>query len=81
MTPASRELARRNLLAFVKATMPSYRAGWVHREICARLMRFLADVLDGNSPRMIITMPPRHGKSELVSRRFPAWAFGIDPYL
>lgn len=81
MTPASRELARRNLLAFVKATMPSYRAGWVHREICARLMRFLADVLDGKSPRMIITMPPRHGKSELVSRRFPAWAFGVDPDL
>ena len=81
MNAASRELARRNLLAFVKATMPSYRAGWVHREICARLMRFLADVLDGRSPRMVITMPPRHGKSELVSRRFPAWAFGIDPDL
>ncbi len=24
-------------------------------------------------------MPPRHGKSELVSRRFPAWLMGKDP--
>lgn len=26
-------------------------------------------------------MPPRHGKSELVSRRLPAYAFGLDPNL
>lgn len=30
--------------------------------------------------RLIITMPPRHGKSELASRRFPAWFVGQDPY-
>ena len=81
MNGAEATLARRNLLAFVKVTMPTYKAGWVHREICARLMHFLADVLDGRSPRLVITMPPRHGKSELVSRRFPAWAFGINPDL
>lgn len=81
MTPALRELSRRNLLAFVKATKPDYSAGWVHREICGRLMVFLADVLDKKSPRLILTMPPRHGKSELVSRRFPAWALGVDPDL
>ena len=74
-----RGLARRNLLAFVKLGFPGYEAGWVHREICARLMRFYLDVKAGGSPRMIVTMPPRHGKSELVSRRFPAWCLGLDP--
>lgn len=79
MNAATMELARRNLMAFTLATKPGYEAGWVHREICARLMRFMLDARAGKSPRMIITMPPRHGKSELVSRRFPAWCFGIWP--
>lgn len=29
----------------------------------------------------MVFMPPRHGKSELVSRYFPAWAFGRHPDL
>lgn len=27
----------------------------------------------------MINMPPRHGKSELASRRFPAWFLGLNP--
>ncbi len=81
ISEAARALSRKNLLAFTVAGFPSYRVGWVHREICARLMRFYADVKRGLSPRMVITMPPRHGKSELVSRRFPAWCLGLDPDL
>jgi hypothetical protein len=34
----------------------------------------------GNLLRLIVTFPPRHGKSELTSRRFPAWLAGRDPY-
>jgi hypothetical protein len=30
----------------------------------------------GEIKRLMITMPPRHGKSELASRRFPAWFMG-----
>lgn len=73
------ELSRRNLLAFVKFTKPEYSIGWVHREITARLMKFFVDVKLKRSPRLILTMPPRHGKSELVSREFPPWCFGLDP--
>lgn len=29
--------------------------------------------------RLIVEMPPRHGKSELVSRYFPAWYLGTHP--
>lgn len=78
-TPEMVDLSRTNLAAFVKTTMPSYSIGWVHREICGRLMRFLNDVLNQKSPRLILTMPPRHGKSQLVSKHFPAWCFGVAP--
>ena len=73
------ELSRTNLMAFVKATMPSYDIGWVHREICGQLMRFFVKVKKKESPRLIITMPPQHGKSQLVSRHFPSWGLGVDP--
>lgn len=29
--------------------------------------------------RLVVEMPPRHGKSELVSRYFPAWYLGMHP--
>lgn len=33
----------------------------------------------GRIRRLIITMPPRHGKSQLCSRFFPAWFLGMWP--
>lgn len=33
----------------------------------------------GEIDRLMIFMPPRHGKSELASRRFPAWYIGRNP--
>lgn len=59
---AQRELARRRLLQFTKLTHPSYEAGWVHEDICARLEKFSQDVKDRKSPRLMLLMPPRHGK-------------------
>ena len=35
----------------------------------------------GENDRLIIEMPPRHGKSELVSIRFPAWALCRNPWM
>lgn len=59
---AQRELARRRLLHFTKFTHPSYESGWVHEDICARLEKFSKDVVDRKSPRLMLLMPPRHGK-------------------
>jgi len=33
----------------------------------------------GEIDRLMIFMPPRHGKSELASKRFPAWCLGRNP--
>ncbi|EMN60305.1 phage terminase large subunit (plasmid) [Leptospira interrogans] len=56
-----------------------------HTEI---LIAQLQRVADGNLKRLMIFMPPRHGKSELVSRLFPAyvqyyqsgWNIGLCSY-
>ena len=82
---ARRELKRRAasvaLAPFVTYTYPQYSMGWVHAEICATLDAFLSDVVAKKSPRLIVCLPPRSGKSELVSRRFPAYMLGRYPDL
>ena len=61
--------------------MPTFQQGWFNRIIVAELQQFYFDVMAGKQPRLIIQAPPRSGKSELFSRRFPAWAFGQNPNL
>lgn len=39
----------------------------------------LLEVADGRCKRLMIAMPPRHGKSELISRFFPPWLLGRYP--
>jgi predicted phage terminase large subunit-like protein len=39
----------------------------------------LVDVAAGNIRHLMIFMPPRHGKSELTSKYFPAWYLGLNP--
>jgi predicted phage terminase large subunit-like protein len=67
--------AREKLLPFTLYTRPHYRPSWHHRMLCTALERFAR----GEIPRLLVEMPPRHGKSELVSRVLPAWLFGRDP--
>ena len=71
-----RELCRRRLLPFVERFNDQYEAGWVHKDICARLEQFSKDVSERKSPRLMLFMPPRHGKSELASKTFPGWHLG-----
>ncbi len=76
---ASRTLSKRRLLPFIERMNPRYMAGWVHEDICRRLERFSDDVEKGLSPRLMLLMPPRHGKSEIASKTFPAWHLGRYP--
>ena len=73
------ELARRTMLDFTVYTKPDYQAGWFHREVCSTLDWFYAEVEAKHAPRLMLFAPPRHGKSELLSRRFPAYALGRNP--
>lgn len=76
---AERVLARRRLLPFILRCNPDYVPGWVHADICEKLEQFSRDVEEGKSPRLMINMPPRHGKSEIASKTFPSWHLGRLP--
>lgn len=76
---AGRELCRRKLLPFIQRFRPKYTAGWVHEDICRRIERFVKQVEAGQSPRLLLMMPPRSGKSEISSRHTPAWILGQHP--
>jgi predicted phage terminase large subunit-like protein len=68
-------LARRSLLRFTEYTNPLYQRAQHHEQIAAKLEA----VERGEIDRLMIFMPPRHGKSELASKRFPAWCLGRKP--
>lgn len=74
-----RELSKKSLLAFTKRFHPNYLAGWVHVDICNRLERFVRDVEARKSPRLMLFVPPRHGKSAIASQSFPAWGLLKHP--
>jgi predicted phage terminase large subunit-like protein len=78
---ARRELARRHLLPYIHRFMPGYQAGWFHKDLCLHLEQFLQDVVDQKSPRLMLFVPPRHGKSITVSQNFPGWALGKYPQM
>lgn len=77
---AIRHLSRQHMLPFVLRMEPDdYLPGWVHKDICQRLEQFEQDIIDKKSPRLMLQMPPRHGKSQLASVNFPAWYLGRNP--
>lgn len=71
--------ARTQLLSFAQAVDSRYMAGWHHEVIAAKLEQAFRNVQEGKKTRIILSVPPRHGKSELATIKFPAWALGKDP--
>lgn len=70
-----REWAQDDLISFIKLYNPNYKPAWFHFLIAEKLKQ----VSDGEIDRLMIVMPPRHGKSTLISRFFPAWHLGRHP--
>ena len=67
--------ARSSLIEYTKATFPNYDAAPHILEVAAKLEAIESGEID----RLIVIMPPRHGKSLLTSQRFPAWYMGRNP--
>jgi hypothetical protein len=70
-----RESARRYFDAFCLLAHKDYEINWHHQEIIEHLEK----VESGEVKRLIILVPPRHGKSLLSSILFPAWYLGRNP--
>lgn len=80
-------LARERFMPFIKFTSPdpedpndvekSKYKNARHHDATARVIE---EVVAGNIAFLILVEPPRHGKSEQVSRRLPAWFMGKFPH-
>ena len=64
-----------DLIEFCKRMQPDYIVGRHHRILADLLMAIEA----GDEDRICVNIPPRHGKSQLVSIYFPAWFLGRNP--
>jgi len=64
-----------DLIEFCKRMQPDYIVGKHHRILADMLMAIEA----GDKDRICVNIPPRHGKSQLVSIFFPAWFLGRNP--
>jgi predicted phage terminase large subunit-like protein len=62
---------------FIQSAFPTFQ---FHR-LSELLIDLLQQVADGRLTRLIVCCPPRHGKSQLVSRLFPAYWVGRHPEL
>ena len=74
-SPSERGLGERNLLSFTRHTLPAFAPAPFHITYYEVLTRFAM----GEIKKLMITMPPQHGKSEGATRRLPAFVLGQDP--
>lgn len=73
----NQELARRNIIDFTKYTYPKYEFSWFHEAYANKINEFAK----GNIKKLMVFIPPQHGKSELSTRRLPAYLLGNNPEL
>lgn len=67
--------AREDLCIYGALVDPKYKPNRFHRY----LARQLEEAVKNGYGRIMIFAPPQHGKSEIVSRKFPSWVLGKHP--
>jgi predicted phage terminase large subunit-like protein len=70
-----RKQSMKSLLRFTMSTMPTFRPAVFHRYYYDVLTKFAF----GEIRKLMVFMPPQHGKSEGSTRRLPAFILGIKP--
>lgn len=74
-----RRQARLYLHDYIRYTNPRFKTSAFSEVVCSALDKFIADVIAGLRPVLILQAPPQHGKSEMVSRKLPAFLMGLEP--
>ena len=67
--------APKRFASFLGYANPKYQAEWFHiliADYCQKLY-------EGKIKNLMVFVPPQHGKSEIISRNFPAWVLGKSP--
>jgi len=73
--------AQDKLINFCEIVNPKWETVWFHELLANTLEDAAIKVKNKEKVRIILTLPPRHGKSQLSSIYFPAWALGKYPDL
>lgn len=77
-----RQRARKNFLAYCQYVDPRYETPAHVRYLAAKMQQVALYVASGGKRgigRLMIFIPPQHGKSQIASRNFPAWFLGLLP--
>jgi predicted phage terminase large subunit-like protein len=77
------ELARRDFVTFFLRAFPEIRGGAVvgHNWHIDAIAQSLDEIRLGRNRQLLVTMPPRHLKSLIISVAWVAWMLGHDPSL
>lgn len=54
----------------------SYQLEWFHNEVARKLEEGYNRLMRGEDVRIMFFMPPRHGKSDMATQKFPSWVLG-----
>lgn len=83
--PALLALATRSLgrvtpafSTWLSQTTPAYRWDWAHLQ---HIQKELDKITTGATNRLMLFVPPRHGKSEMTTVRYPVWRLAQEPHL
>lgn len=74
-----RKAVKGSLINFCEATDENYISSWFHEHLASILQNAYEQVKQGKEVRIILEVPPRHGKSELATIKLPAWVLGQSP--
>jgi len=55
-----------------------YTLEWFHNEVAKKLQSGYERLKRGEDVRIMFFMPPRHGKSDMATQKFPSWVLGKD---
>jgi len=73
--------SKRYLRTFLETYSPEYNWRFPHGLLIQqRLEMALEQAIRGETVRLMFFMPPRHGKSSLITERFPAYCLHKRPY-
>lgn len=76
-----KQAAQNRLINFCEVINPKWESVWFHELIANTLQKTIDKIRKKEKVRIILSVPPRHGKSQLASIYFPAWALGNFPDL
>jgi len=84
LTPQQKEqliikAARDGFPEYCIAIDSRYQLEWFHEIIALKLEEAMERLERGEDVRLMIFMPPRHGKSDMATQKFPSWVLGKHP--